>query len=44
MAQLDKDSAAAWERDLKLHVIGHIAGRLQPAMDRYFFELIGRCR
>ena len=31
----DEDSAA-WERDLRLGVIEHIAGRLKLAMDRYF--------
>jgi hypothetical protein len=35
-AQMDEDSAAAWERDLKLDVIEHITGRLKLAMDRYF--------
>jgi hypothetical protein len=34
---MDKDSAAAWERDLRLDVIEHLAvGRLKPAMDRCF--------
>jgi len=31
-AQTDDDSAAAWERDLKLDVLGHIVGRLKLAM------------
>jgi hypothetical protein len=44
MGQLGKDRGAAWEPDLKLDVIEHIAGRLKLAMDRYFFELIGRSR
>jgi hypothetical protein len=44
MAQTDEDSAAAWEPDLKLDVLEHIAGRLKLAMDRYFSELIGRSR
>jgi hypothetical protein len=34
-AQMDEGSAAAWERDLKLDVLEHIAGRLKLAMDRY---------
>jgi hypothetical protein len=33
---MDEGSATAWEHDLKLDVIEHIAGRLKLAMDRYF--------
>jgi hypothetical protein len=33
---MGEGGATAWERDLKLDVIEHIAGRLKLAMDRYF--------